>query len=220
MPKRSARPGAEPELRGTVQTVLHELLDRSDVAEELHLRSRFGFMAYHGGTLEKTTDPIAREAAELAGASYYGVVQHDEDPTHIASISVAPEHSDALSAFLGHVQVVITVHGYGREHLFHSVLLGGRNRALARHIAAHARFALPKFTFHDDLREIPKELSGQHRLNPVNRPPQQGVQIELPPTIRWNRDEWGWSDHGEIGRAGQVNTLIDVLAGAARSWPL
>lgn len=205
---------------GTVLGVLHELLDRSDVDEEVHLRSAFGFMAYHGGTLEKTTDSIAREAAALAGASYYGVIQTHEDPTHIKSTSVAPEHSEALSEFLDHVGVVITVHGYGREHLFHSVLLGGRNRALARHVAAHARFALPRFTFHDDLREIPKELAGQHRANPVNHPRHNGVQIELPPTIRWNYDEWGWSDHGDIGRASQVNTLIEVLAGAARSWPL
>ena len=62
--------------------MLASLLERHDVTEELTVRSRFGFMAYHGGTLEKTTDPIAREAAELAGASYYGVVQRDEDPTH------------------------------------------------------------------------------------------------------------------------------------------
>ena len=177
-------------------------------------------MAYHGGTLEKTTDAIAREAAHLADASYYGVVQEHEDPMHIASTSVSPDHSEALSTFLDNVDVVITVHGYGREHLFHSVLLGGRNRALARHVAAHARFALPRYTFHDDLREIPKELAGQHRLNPVNRPPAQGVQIELPPTIRWNHDEWGWSDHGTIGRARQVDTLIEVLAGTAKSWPI
>lgn len=204
----------------TVEHVLAELLQRDDVVEELVLRSRFGFMAYHGGSLEKTTDPIAREAAALAGASYYGVVQHHEEPTHIASTRVVPDHSEALACFFDHVDVVITVHGYGREHLFHSVLLGGRNRALAHHVASHCRFALPRFQFHADLREIPKELRGQHRDNPVNRPRDSGLQIELPPTIRWNREEWGWSDHGEIGRAHQVNTLIGCLAAAARAWPL
>ena len=131
--------------------MLASLLERHDVTEELTVRSRFGFMAYHGGTLEKTTDPIAREAAELAGASYYGVVQRDEDPTHFASTSVIPEDSDALAEFMANVDVVMTIHGYGREHLFHSVLLGGRNRALANHVAAHARFALPQFNFHSDL---------------------------------------------------------------------
>jgi phage replication-related protein YjqB (UPF0714/DUF867 family) len=200
--------------------VLRDLLHRHDVTEELVLRSRFGFMAYHGGSLEKTTDAIAREAASAAGASYYGVVQEHEDPTHIASTKVVPDDSPALACFFDHVDVVITVHGYGREHLFHSVLLGGRNRALAHHVAAHSRFALPGYTFHADLSEIPKELAGQHPRNPVNRPRDAGLQIELPPTIRWNREEWGWSDHGEIGRARQVNRLIDCLAAAARSWPL
>ncbi len=199
--------------------MLDRLLHRSDVVEELQLRSRFGFMAYHGGSLEKTTDAIAREAASRAGASYYGVVQAHDEPTHFSSTSVRPEDSEALGVFLDQVDVVVTIHGYGRKHLFHSVLLGGRNRALARHIAAHARFALPTFTFHHDLSEIPKELAGQHRRNPVNLPRQRGVQIELPPTIRWHYDQWGWSDHGEIGRAPQVDTLIDALATAARTWP-
>ena len=202
------------------RTVLHDLLERTDVTEELVLRSRFGFMAYHGGTLEKTTDPIAREAAAAAGASYYAVVQEHEDPTHIASTEFVANHSDALDCFFDHVDVVITIHGYGREHLFHSVLLGGTNRALAHHVAAHSRFWLPEYTFHSDLRDIPKELAGQHRQNPVNRPRDAGLQIELPPTIRWNRQEWGWSDQGDIGRAHQVDTLINCLAGAARSWPL
>ena len=200
--------------------MLNRLLHRSDVIEELQLRSRFGFMAYHGGTLEKTTDAIARDAAAMAGASYYGVVQGHEEPTHFSSTSVRPEHSEALGVFLDHVDVVVTIHGYGREHLFHQVLLGGRNRALARHVAAHARFVLPKFTFQDELAQIPKELAGQHRRNPVNLPRQRGVQIELPPTIRWHYDQWGWSDHGEVGRAPQVDTLIASLATAARAWPL
>lgn len=200
--------------------MLADLLRENHVLEELELRSRLGFMAYHGGTLEKTTDAIAREAAELSGASYYGVVQTDEDPTHIASTAVVPEHSEALDSFLDHVAVVITVHGYGREHLFHSVLLGGRNRALANHVAAHCRFALPRYRFQCDLEEIPRELAGQHRLNPVNRPINTGVQIELPPTIRWNYDEWGWSDHGDIGRGRQVETLIQCLVAAARAWPI
>ena len=113
--------------------MLADLLKEAHVREELTLRSRLGFMAYHGGTLEKTTDAIAREAAERAGASYYAVVQAHEEPTHFASTEVVPEHSEALEAFLDQVSVVITVHGYGREHLFHSVLLGGRNRAMANH---------------------------------------------------------------------------------------
>ena len=200
--------------------MLAELLDRDDVTEETRLRSRFGFMAYHGGTLEKATDAIAREAAEAAGASYYGVVQAHEDPTHIASTAVTPVHSDALAAFVDHVDVVVTVHGYGREHLFHSVLMGGRNRALAHHVAAFSRAALPRYEFLTNVADIPKELRGMHARNPVNLPAERGVQIELPPTLRWNRAEWGWSDHGDIGRAPQVDTFIGALTAAASTWPL
>lgn len=199
--------------------MLGELLDRDDVVEELEIRSPFGFMAYHGGTLEKATDPIAREAAALAGASYYGLLQQHPEPTHITSKKLVPAQSDALGRFLAHVEVVITVHGYGREHLFHAVLLGGRNRALANHVAAYGRFALPRYSFEDNLNDIPPELAGQHELNPVNRPPHAGLQIELPPTIRWNREEWGWSDNDGIGRAAQVDTLIETLAAAAVAWP-
>ena len=44
------------------------------------------------------------------------------------------------------------------------------------------------------------------------------AQIELPPLLRWHREDWGWSDHPPARRAPQVEVLIDALAGAARSW--
>jgi hypothetical protein len=44
------------------------------------------------------------------------------------------------------------------------------------------------------------------------------VQIELPPTSRWNRDEAEWSDWLGTGRAPQVEQLIDVLSQAVDSW--
>ena len=50
-------------------------LKSSEVFEEFSIRSEIGIMAYHGGTLEKATDPIARETAEQTGASYYGLIQ-------------------------------------------------------------------------------------------------------------------------------------------------
>lgn len=198
--------------------MLAELLGRPDVHEELTLRSRFGFMAFHGGTLEKATEVVAREAAEASGASYYGVVQHTDDPVHITSTDVTPTASSALKEFFAHVDIVITVHGYGRAALRRCVLLGGRNRALAHHVAEHARAHLPDYTFHTDLAVIPRELAGQHSRNPVNLPRQRGVQLELPPDLRWNHAEAGWSDHDGVARAPQIDTLIDALAAAARSW--
>ncbi|MDG2301014.1 MAG: poly-gamma-glutamate hydrolase family protein [Acidimicrobiales bacterium] len=198
--------------------MISKLLDREDVVEELELRSSFGFMAYHGGSLEKATDVIAREAAERSNSSYYGLIQSHEDPIHFASTQLLEEKSGPLELFLNHIQVVTTIHGYGREHLFYSVLLGGRNRQLAEHFAPILREALPSYKFETELENIPKELRGQHLKNPVNYPPLQGVQLELPPTLRWNREEWGWSDIGGIGRAKHVDQFIDALVLGVERW--
>ena len=93
-----------------------ELLRQPGVRETVELRSEFGFMAFHGG-LEAGTEIIATEAAERSGASLYAVVQPPELTWHVPSALVWPEHSDALTRFLGHVEVVIAVHGYGRPAL-------------------------------------------------------------------------------------------------------
>ena len=50
---------------------LSELLSEPGVIEVSRLRSRFGFLAIHGGGLEQMTDVIAERAAEAAGASVY-----------------------------------------------------------------------------------------------------------------------------------------------------
>ena len=196
------------------------LLETSDAYEELEIRSKVGLMAYHGGTLEKATDAIARETAELCGASYYGLIQTNDDPLHFPSTKLFEYASENLNIFFQHVRVVITIHGYGREHLFHSVLLGGRNRALASHLASFLKMALPDYSFENDLEQIPKELRGLHPKNPVNIPALTGVQVELPPTLRWNREEWGWSDNGGIGRAKHVDDIIVSLSKAITLLPV
>ena len=196
------------------------ILETSDAYEELEIRSKVGLMAYHGGTLEKATDAIARETAELCGASYYGLIQTNDDPLHFPSTKLFEYASENLNIFFQHVRVVITIHGYGREHLFHSVLLGGRNRALASHLASFLKMALPDYSFENDLEQIPKELRGLHPKNPVNIPALTGVQVELPPTLRWNREEWGWSDNGGIGRAKHVDDIIVALSKAITLLPV
>ena len=108
-----------------------DLLAEDGVVEECELRSRIGFMAYHGGALEEMTDVIARAAAEKAGASYYGVLQPDHLKWHISSHKVSPDDSPTLRSFLEHVDLVITVHGYGRNNMWTTLLLGGQNRELA-----------------------------------------------------------------------------------------
>ena len=50
-----------------------ELLAEPGVTEQVVLGSRFGFMAFHGGSLEVGTDAVAMAAASAAGASVYVV---------------------------------------------------------------------------------------------------------------------------------------------------
>lgn len=197
-----------------------ELLARPNVEEVCDLRSsHLGFMAYHGGQLEKVTDIIATEAAQRSDSSFYGVLQTDEDRVlHLPSKTVDPADSVDLARFIEHVDAVVTVHGFGRKRLWHSVLLGGQNRELAGHVARCLRRRLPDYNVIDDTKALPRELAGMHRANPVNLPTNAGVQIELPPTLRWNRAGRHWSDLGSHGRAPQVQALIDALVDAAESW--
>ena len=163
--------------------MLAELLAHDGVEEHLELRSAVGFLALHGGSLERETDRVALEAAERSGASLYALCQPDDLRWHIPSARMDPAESPALGQFLGHVAVVLSVHGYGRDGLFTTLLLGGGDRALAGQVAGHLRAALPGYTVEDDLATIPKALRGLHPDNPVNRTG-GGVQIELPPRIR------------------------------------
>jgi phage replication-related protein YjqB (UPF0714/DUF867 family) len=199
---------------------LAELLDRPGVHEVCELRGRFGFMAIHGGNLERVTDVVAIEAAQRAEASCYAVIQAPPLRHHVASALFDPSHSDALAGFLDHVEVVVALHGYGREDRFSQLLLGGANRPLATHLAGYLRARLPAgYEIIDCLAEIPEGLRGLHPDNPVNRPNQGGVQIELPPTVRWNRDASNWSDHLDTPRAPDVESLIAALSAASLAWP-
>jgi len=181
------------------------------------LRAAFGFLAIHGGSLEHVTDVVAAEAAERAGASLYAVRQPADLRWHVPSTEFDPRQSPALATFLDHVDVVVSVHGYGRTGLFTSLLLGGRNRALAGHLASVLRPALPEYDVIDDLERIPRELRGQHSDNPVNRPAAAGVQLELPPRVRGLGPFW--TDHPGPGRAPHLEALIDALAASAATWP-
>lgn len=193
-----------------------DLLAHPGVTETVELRSEVGFLAYHGGNLERVTDVVAERAAAAAGASYYGVCQPDDLHWHLPSTTVGRERSDALDAFLDHVDVAISIHGYGRQGLWTSLLLGGQHRALAEHVAAHLVPALPDYEIVSDLADIPKALRGVHRDNPVNLPRHGGVQVELPPRVRGMGPKWAdWTD----GLVPPTEALIAALAEAAQSWP-
>ena len=195
-----------------------ELLATDGVEEVCELRSRFGVMAFHGGNLERMTDEIASVAAERAGASLYAVIQTFPMREHLPSIEVSPDASDRLAEFVDHVDVVITIHGYGRHGFWTTLLLGGRHRPFADHVAGHLRTHLPDYTIETDIEAMPKELRGLHATNPVNLPRQRGVQIELPPRVRGASPIWkDWKGPGLVPH---TDSLIDGLVAAAKSWPV
>lgn len=196
---------------------LAALLATPGVEEIVELRSAFGFMAFHGGHLEEVTDRIASEAANASGSSYYAVLHPDGLDRHLPSTRFRPSGSPALGAFLDHVRVVVTVHGYGRIDRWTDVLAGGSNRALARHLAAHLSPALVGYEIVTAMEDIPAELRGLHPRNPVNLPPDGGVQLELPPRVR-GRSPLS-PPPGPDGLSPPTRALIDSLAAAARTWP-
>jgi phage replication-related protein YjqB (UPF0714/DUF867 family) len=188
-----------------VTPLLSALLEYPGVEERSVLRSRFGFLALHGG-LEQGTAEIAAQAADASGASLYAVVQPEDLRWHVPSLQFDPEHSDALATFLEHVAVVVSVHGYGglrgSDDRWVTALVGGGNRTLAADLALMLREALPHYRFVDDIACMPPELRGVHPANPVNRPRAGGVQVELPPRVRREPD---------------LAVLIATLAAFARS---
>lgn len=202
----------------TRPTPFRDLLDTEGVEEVAELRGPVGFMAFHGGSLEEMTDVIARAAAAECGASYYGVHQPPDFNWHIPSHKVSPAESSTLRSFIDHVEVVITIHGYGRHGMWTTLLLGGQNRDLAEHVALHLRPLLPDYTVETSLHHMPRELRGMHHHNPVNLPVGKGVQIELPPRVRGRSPVWrDWKGPGLVPH---TEALIEGLAQAAGSWPV
>jgi phage replication-related protein YjqB (UPF0714/DUF867 family) len=191
-----------------------ELLQFPGVAEQSRLRSRFGLLAIHGGGLEQMTDVIAERAGDAADASVYVVHHPDGYPHHLPSSKFRTEESPTLAEFLDHVDVVVSLHGYGRIGRSTQLLAGGRNRKLAAHLDRH--LDLPGYHLVTDLDAIPSELRGMHRDNPVNRARDGGVQLELSSRVR------GISPRSQLpgadGLSPATSALVHGLAAAARAW--
>lgn len=183
--------------------MLGELLGHDGVVETCTLRAPFGFMALHGGSLERGTAEVARQAAERCGASFYAVEQPGDLQWHIPSHRYDPDEAPALGRFLAHVVRAVSVHGYGRHGWWTRVLVGGADRRLAAEVGAVLAARLPGFDVVAEIDEIPPELRGVHPDNPVNRIGGGGVQIELPPRIR---------GLGPNGRPEHVEALVEALA--------
>ena len=209
-------PGSTAKPSSPAPQSLSELLTDPGVTEEIALRSRFGFMAIHGGGLEQMTDVIAERAADAAGASLYMVRHPDHYPHHLSSALYRAAESARLAEFLGHVDVAVSLHGYGRIGRSTQLLAGGRNRALAEHLAHHVE--VPGYQVVTDIDAIPHELRGLHPDNPVNRVRGGGTQLELTPRVR------GISPRsqlpGDDGLSPATSSLVQGLVATAHSWEL
>lgn len=192
-----------------------EVLELPGVDEHMEVRGRFGFMAFHGGNLERRTEWIAWEAAAKSGSSVYSVTQPWGTRHHYPSSSVDPAASETLATFLDHCDTVIAVHGFGRHGHWDDLLCGGQNRELASHTGEILQRVLPdRYNVVTELSDIPKPLRGVHPTNPVNRPRQQGMQLELPPGIR-GLTPAAFKFESPFPH---LTVLIDALAQAATTW--
>ena len=206
---------------------LAELLSLSGVKEVCALRSTVGFIALHGGSQDRGTHEIASCAAERSGASYYAIIQPSRVRVHLTSRRHDPDHSDRLGAFLRHVEIAISVHGFGRDGFSlvvdpvrgvviepYGPALRGKQSGPLRGIIVGGRNA----DLVDETRRLfADRLTGYHvadervRLgfdpnNPVNLPSSHGVQIELPPGLR------GIGDFGEQLVPRQDGIVSEVIA--------
>lgn len=159
------------------------LVARSDVDEHVVLGSPLGFLAVHGG-IEPGTETIARTAAARTGGSAYVVTQPRVRGWHVSSHRIEVERVPRLAAFLDHVDVVVSVHGYHVPGAPDAILVGGGRRDLAADLAGRLRACIDEMPVVDDLDRIPRSMRGVDPRNPVNRSRGGGVQLELPPRAR------------------------------------
>jgi phage replication-related protein YjqB (UPF0714/DUF867 family) len=170
-----------------------------------------------------------------AGASVYLLRHPDRYPHHLSSAHFLAAQSARLAEFLEHVDVAVSLHGYGRIGRATQLLAGGRNRALAAHVAGH--LALPGYHIITDLDDIPPELRGQHPQNPVNQTRGGGTQLELPTRVRGisprsllpgddavrygpRRSRAQQPEPGADGLSPVTAALVQGLAAAAGTWKL
>ena len=197
--------------------MLDEFLATDGVEERAELRSRVGFMALHGG-LEAATFEIAEEAARRCGASFYGIRQPEHLEVHVPSHRHRRGVSAALDRFCDHVELGVSLHGYGgvrsSPRRWVTISVGGRGRAEATVVAEALRRRLSDYDVLDDLDEIPRGYRGMHPDNPVNRLRGAGVQLELPPRVRGTSPIWAGFDRSATPWVPHTEALLGGLVDA------
>jgi phage replication-related protein YjqB (UPF0714/DUF867 family) len=128
---------------------------------------------------------------------------------HVPAHLIAPVDAPSLAAFLAHVDVVVSLHGYRRAALPMAILVGGAHRTLAATLGDRLRAALPDYDVVDDLPAIPADLRGVHPRNPVNLTRGGGIQLELPHPLR------SIGPFRDATYQGHTAALVDTLAAFA-----
>ena len=184
------------------------------VIEVSRLRSRFGFFAIHGGGLEEMTDVIAERAAEAAGASVYVLRHPDRYPHHLPSAHFVAAESARLAEFLDHVDVTVSLHGYGRDRPRHPTAgrrpqpRAGRPRGRTSRVARLSRHHRPRRHSAGASWAAPTEPGEPDplRRNTTGTPDSgQGDQPAQPAA-------------GADGLSPVTAALVQGLAAAARAW--
>jgi len=160
------------------------MVGQTKIGELLDVAGSVGLLALHGGGIEPGTEAIARFVARETGASLYvyaGRLPRGNLRLHRPSHR-NPDLRPLLQGFLDRVRVAISIHGHGRSP--ECVYLGGLNEALIHRLAQLARAALPYYDWVSEPSAIPPELRGRHPRNTVNLPPDKGVQLEIPRSLR------------------------------------
>ena len=206
---------------------LAELLSLPGVEEVCVLRSAVGILALHGGSQDRGTHEIAAQAARSAGASYYAIVQPPNLRSHLTSRRHDPNQSQILPTFLRHIEIAISVHGFGRDGFvlyvdqfrgvviepygpprlsnqsgpLRGIIIGGLNPRLLEVARELFDGLIADFHVADERVRL-----GFAPDNPVNLPRRHGVQIELPPGLR------GIGDFGERLTPLQDEKVDEVVA--------
>jgi phage replication-related protein YjqB (UPF0714/DUF867 family) len=199
-----------------------DVLAGPGVRETVVLRGDLGLLAPHGSNMEDGTERIAAAVAERCGASLYSVTYpgtwEEARTLHVSGVLIEPDATEALAAFTAHCRTVIAVHGYTREAMRHTALVGGRNAALAGLVAEELEARLPEPADVLAGAAVPAGLRGTSPQNLTNRFPEEGCQIELPPRLRVSypsRIFWGGCTPNENIYA---EAVIDALSAALKRY--
>lgn len=190
------------------QCVDDDYIPQRKVVEECFGRGAIGLLAIHGGKIEPGTESVLRYVNEKAGAKCYLLSGRLKDNNFLLLHGHShqfPITRQVFQRWLNGVQLAISLHGHKKghnlqdpPHLQSVVFVGGNNRTLAAQFCGIARTAMPSYTWIDNPNQMRiknpngsiSDLSGSDTNNPVNLPQDDGIQFELPRSLRNPIEKW------------------------------